>query len=256
MIDIEKSKKVFQKYVEKYDLTNDKIKLKMIHTYCVMKTTEYICKHEGIDEEDYQLALLIALLHDIGRFEQLRRFNSFNDQFIDHANLGVELLFKQGMIRQFVEDNQYDETIKQAIAYHSLYQVPQIQDKRALMHVLLIRDSDKLDNFRVKNKESIETLFDIREIDFLNQRVTPCIIQDIKNHKLILKKDRKNEVDMWVSYLAFIFDLNFQSSFRYLYETDYVVKNIERFSYCEGLKQDMDIVKKECQQFILENIGI
>lgn len=45
-------------------------------------------------------------------FEQIKRFNSFDDRNIDHAKLGVQVLFKEGMIRNFIDDDQYDEIIE------------------------------------------------------------------------------------------------------------------------------------------------
>lgn len=54
------------------------------------------------------------------------------------------------MIRNFIDDDQYDEIIEKAIAYHSLYKIPNNLEPSLLKQVLLIRDSDKLDNFRVK----------------------------------------------------------------------------------------------------------
>ena len=253
MIDIEYAKEQFEKYVSNYDITDDKILLKKEHTYAVMDTTKYLCIHENINEEDSNIALLIALLHDIGRFEQLKRFHSFSDSNINHAALGVEILFKQNKIRDFIEDEQYDDLIKQAIGMHASYKIPVIEDKRVLLHVNLIRDSDKLDNFRVKNSASIETLFDIDENTFINQRVSKNILDDIINHRLILSSDRHNEVDMWVSYFAFIFDFNFKASFLCLKETDYLKRNILRFDYQGGLKEDMMLVLNYCQKYIENN---
>ena len=122
------------------------------------------------------------------------------------------------------------------------------------MHAKLIRDSDKLDNFRVKNIESIETLFDITEENFVSQLVSDNIIDDIKKHHLILSSNRKNEVDMWVSYFAFVFDLNFNASFQYLKETQYIRKNIDRFVYNPLLKKQMEFVKNECNQYVLKHL--
>ena len=50
-----------------YDAKDEKIKLKRVHTFCVVKAAEYITTREKISEEDRELALLIALLHDLGR---------------------------------------------------------------------------------------------------------------------------------------------------------------------------------------------
>ena len=172
-------------------------------------TTEFLCLHENITGIEKDLAYLIALLHDIGRFEQIKRFISFDDRNVDHATLGVQVLFDVGMIRHFIEDDQYDEVIRKAIAYHSLYKVPKGLDSFLLKQVLLIRDSDKLDNFRVKNIESIQTLFSISDADFYSQRVSQNILKDIENHTLIFIDNRHKEVDMWVSYMELVFDLNF-----------------------------------------------
>ena len=52
-----------------------------------------------MSKEDIDLAWLTGLLHDIGRFEQVRRYGTFNDaKSIDHGKLGVEILFLEGKI--------------------------------------------------------------------------------------------------------------------------------------------------------------
>lgn len=250
MFDILKAKESFMDYMQQFDLTNDKIHLKLVHTLEVVRTTEYLCLHENITEIEKDLAYLIALLHDIGRFEQIKRFNSFDDRNIDHAKLGVQVLFEEGMIRNFIDDDQYDEIIEKAIAYHSLYKVPEGLDSFLLKQVLLIRDSDKLDNFRVKNIESIQTLFSISDDNFYSQRVSQNILKDIENHTLILKENRHNEVDMWVSYMAFIFDLNFKSSYQFIKDHDYIHRNMARLDFKDGLKEDMLFVEKTCRDYI------
>ena len=149
-------------------------------------------------------------------------------------------------------DDQYDEIIEKAIAYHSLYKLPNNLEPSLLKQVLLIRDSDKLDNFRVKNIESIQTLFSISDADFYSQRVSQNILKDIENHTLILKENRHNEVDMWVSYMAFVFDLNFKSSYLFIRENDYIHRNMERLHFTGNLKEDMLFVEKTCQSYIEE----
>lgn len=71
------------------------------------------------------------------------------------------------MIRNFIDDDQYDEIIEKAIAYHSLYKIPNNLEPSLLKQVLLIRDSDKLDNFRVKNIESIQTCLVFQILPFI-----------------------------------------------------------------------------------------
>ena len=51
------------------------------------------------------------------------------------------------------------------------------------------------------------------------------------SEKTILSKDRKTGIDMWISYIAFIFGLNFKCSYQLIKEKDYVNKIFDRFEY-------------------------
>ena len=82
----------FESYLNGYDRENDRIKLKIIHTYGVVKQAEELAERMHLSTEDTDLARLIALLHDIGRFEQLKRYDSFEPGTMDHAAYGVKVL--------------------------------------------------------------------------------------------------------------------------------------------------------------------
>lgn len=94
----------FAEYVRNYDPSDEKIKLKIDHTYRVAGLCQRIAESLGLSKSDVDIAWLLGMLHDIGRFEQIRRFGTFNDaQSVDHAEFGADLLFKEGLIRKFVE---------------------------------------------------------------------------------------------------------------------------------------------------------
>lgn len=253
MIDLEYAKSRFRQYLSGYDETDDKIKLKEIHTFCVLEAADEICRGEGFGEEDHQLALLIALLHDIGRFEQLKEFHSFDDRRFNHADFGVKVLFEDRLIEDFLGDRSCDGIIRKAILYHSRFSLPEGLSERELLHCRIIRDADKLDNFRVKDTERIETLFDTPEEEVALEAVTPLILEAIRAHRCILSSDRVTHMDCWVSYLAFIFDLNFRSSFRYIERNDYMNRNIDRISYKNpDTKRDMEEIRGICNRYIRE----
>ena len=91
----------FEKYVNNYDLTKEKIILKKNHSIRVMNLCVKYAKKLGFNDEDISLAKVIGLLHDIGRFEQLKQYDSFEDEkTIDHASLGVKILFCDGLIEK------------------------------------------------------------------------------------------------------------------------------------------------------------
>ena len=123
MMDLQYAKKQFECYLNHYYRDDDKIRLKIVHTYGVVECSRQITQRMGLPEEDRQLAQLIGLLHDMGRFEQLKRYNSFEPNTMDHASFGVHILFEEGMIRQFVQDNTWDSIIRTAIAKHSDYKL-------------------------------------------------------------------------------------------------------------------------------------
>ena len=77
-MDFYTAKTQFNNYLKDYDCHNDKIRLKIVHTYGVVKESADIAARMKLSEEDTSLAKIIALLHDIGRFEQLKRFDSFS----------------------------------------------------------------------------------------------------------------------------------------------------------------------------------
>ena len=99
MIDFKKAEEEFEKYVLKFDLQNENIKMKKDHSYRVEKESYNIAKSLELNEEQVQIAKLVGLLHDIGRFEQITQYSTFVDsKSIDHAEYGVEQLNKNNLI--------------------------------------------------------------------------------------------------------------------------------------------------------------
>ena len=253
-IDFNHAKTELENYLSAFDLNNPKIQLKRVHTYGVVKAADYIGRREGLKQEDRDLALLIALLHDIGRFEQLKVFNSYDDNQFDHARFGVKLLFEEGEIRKFIADREYDEIIRQAIAFHSLYRLPEIEDPSAFLQCRIIRDADKLDNFRVKSVDSLEAHFDVPQKEIEKETVSENVLQAVRDHRCVFRDERRTHLDMWISYMAFIFDLNFSSSFRFIQEHDYINKCLGRMEYQrEDTRKAMEEVRKICLEYVSEN---
>ena len=229
MIDLLKAQKAFQKYISHYDMDIPSIRLKVIHTYKVMECSEYLCQQLHLSKEDTALASLIALLHDIGRFEQWMRFQSFADyKTIDHALFSSQLLFQDGLIREFIDDDCYDMIIQHAIEQHNRYQIEEGFDERTLLFIHLIRDADKLDNFRVKEEEKIENILYVSLEEVNQENISPEIYQQFSHQELIYAPYRKTHIDMWLSYIAFIFDLHFIESIQYIQKYHWVERSFDR----------------------------
>lgn len=253
MISITKAKAAFHDFLQEFDTSDPKIALKIRHTYGVMDACAYLAAKMNLSKEDSDLALLIGLLHDIGRFEQLTRFNSYDDNLLPHAQCGLDVLFTQGKIRNFVETDLYDDIIYHAIKNHSTYEIDPALTGQTLLHARIIRDADKLDNFRVKTEDSIQAMLDVDEYTLGTEEITDLIFQNFCNHKLILKSDRKTHMDMWISYLAFIFDFNFPASFSYVLDGDYINLNIDRIPYSNPeTARKMSVIKEIASSYCKE----
>ncbi len=234
MIDFEFAMKSFKEYLNDYDIEDANIKLKLKHTYKVIEKSEYIAEELNLDEENIKLAKLIGLLHDIGRFEQVKKTLNFDDtEKFDHGNYAVEILFSRNLIRNFVQDDKYDNIIKKAIFNHNKYAIEEGLEEAELLHSKIIRDADKLDDFRVKEEEHFENIFPGKyNADTIEYEViTDKVYDDFMNHKIVKSSDRITQIDFWISILAFIYDLNFEVSLRYIRDEKYIDRLIDRINY-------------------------
>ena len=140
----------FAAYAARYNDKDPKVRLKIDHTYRVAALCGRIARAQGLDAPGLDLAWLCGLLHDVGRFEQLRRYGTFNDAAsIDHAACSVQVLFDEGHIRDYLPDPDQDALLRTAVACHSAYRLPGGLDARTLLYCNILRDADKIDILRV-----------------------------------------------------------------------------------------------------------
>ena len=172
---VEKVIEEFDKYTANYDRKVMEINLKYNHSLSVMNLMGELAFRLGLDKEKIELARVIGLLHDIGRFEQFKKFNSFSDKNIDHADAGADYLFKEGHIRDFLETDKYDSIIESAIRNHNKLVVSNNLSGDELLFTKMIRDMDKVDIYK---QDAINLTF-----EFNASEVTPEVLMDIKKEK-------------------------------------------------------------------------
>ena len=80
-------KEAFEKYVQNYDMQDPDIEYKYKHSYRVMAFAKDLATKLELNEKDIELATIIGLYHDIGRFEEDKRFDSFGvHNSFDHGD--------------------------------------------------------------------------------------------------------------------------------------------------------------------------
>ena len=252
MIDLEKCKKEFLKYTEKFDFEKEGIKRKQLHSLRVMEECKKVAKALKLNKEEIELAELIGLLHDIGRFEQYNRENEqCNEMLLDHANLGVEVLVKDDYIKIYIDDKYYIPIILKAIKNHNKLKIEDDLNEEELLYAKIIRDADKLDIFyegveiywnTKKEKENIE-----------NSKISSKIEEQLKNEKQVKKlgNERNDTVDSLLMLLSYIYDINFRETLEIIDKENYVNKILNRFDFKdEKTKEQIEELKEILLKFI------
>lgn len=127
-----------------------------------------------------------------------------------------------------------------------------------LLHCKIIRDADKIDNFRVKKEEKIEAIFPgkVKSIaDMENSKISDKVYETIRNNKCVDIHDRVTILDYWLCVLAFIFDLNFKESYEIIKEANYINILIDRIKYKdEETKQRMEDIRNIMNKYVNKQI--
>ena len=198
-IERERVRETFREYTDAYDATDEKIKLKIDHTYRVAELCERIAKAEQMEKTEVDLAWLLGMLHDVGRFEQLRRYGTFSDaDSIDHAALGADILF--------------GGVLPEGLAPRT----------EKLCHIL--RDADKIDILRVNVDVPLEEIYNTTTEELRNAAVTPAVMDSFYEHHATLRSIKRTPVDHVVGHISLVFELVFPESVRIVKEQGYLEK--------------------------------
>lgn len=231
----------FKKYVEQFNTLDEQILLKYYHSIRVMKICEELAESLSLNDQDKVLAKKIGLLHDIGRFEQLKKYHSFSDKNVDHAILGVSVLFDKQLIKNYDIREEDLEVLKKAILNHNGYDIDLNLNKRELLFSQIIRDADKLE---ILYRLSVEDVLLKEDESDISKKVN----DDFLKEKSIRTTDLEGKNDRIILFLAFSYDLNFQYSFTYL-------KKNKLYEHIFELINDKDIFEKyfsKVYSYILE----
>lgn len=268
----------FAEYVRNYDPSDEKIKLKIEHTYRVAGLCQRIAESLGLSEPDVDIAWLLGMLHDIGRFEQIRRFGTFNDaQSVDHAEFGADLLFKEGLIRKFAEgyyeecelarsgDEEAEQIIKNnehhnkdtgllemAIRQHNKYRVKEDLTERQRMFCDILRDADKVDIFKVNADIPMEIIYDVTTEELKNGVITKEVLESFYKKETVLKSVRRSAVDHIVGHISLLFELVYKESYRQAKEQGYVYKLLDFKSDVPEVNAEFDDMRKYVDEFLME----
>jgi putative nucleotidyltransferase with HDIG domain len=227
-------KEWFTQYVSGYytgESEHDRnIRLKEDHTHRVCQNILLLCRSLNLTHADSCLAETISLFHDIGRFEQYRRYQTFNDMKSEnHAYLGLQVMAKHRVLSGI--DLRERHLLTLAIAYHNAATLPENASECALLFMKLIRDADKLDIWKVVidyYRERTENPNKTIELDLPDNPVcSPEALEALRQGRFARIQDMKTLNDFKLLQISWAFDLNFNQSFQILSDQQYIERIAE-----------------------------
>lgn len=255
-VDREKALQAFDRYVKNYDTTDEKIKLKIDHTYRVCSLCEQIAMQSGFDEDEIEIAWLTGLLHDVGRFEQLRQYGTFVDaESIDHAEFGADILFKEGKIRDYIDDASEDDLLEKAVRCHSAYRIPADYSAREKMFANLLRDADKIDILKVNIIVPLEEIYNVTTYDLKHCKVTDEVMQAFYEEHAVLRSLKKTPIDNVVGHISLVYELVYPISCKIMHEQGYLDKLMAFQSELAGTNKQFETIRERMNEYIKRKIA-
>jgi len=142
----------FAAYVRSYYSDDSTVQAMILqkeeHSLIVAEHCRSLAADLGLDDAEKRLAEAVGLCHDVGRFRQATVYRTFNDRVsVDHGRLGGEELLTAGVPAELAPQDW--EALAFAVRWHNAAAMPDHPDPRFALHGRIIRDTDKLDIYRV-----------------------------------------------------------------------------------------------------------
>ena len=229
MIDIENVKKEFDKYVSNFNPSDKKIKLKIDHIKRVAELSKKIAVNLELNEEQIRLAEVIGFFHDIGRFKQIELYHTFKDRdSVNHAELGIKILYEDNLIKRFNIDSKYDNIIKLAVLNHNKNEIQEGLTDEEMLFAKIIRDADKLDIFYIICDEEYEMEDIFWSNNFKCKKISDDVMKQFLDSKPVDYDKVKSNADQIVTFYGYVYNLYFDFSIKYLKESKYLNRFADR----------------------------
>lgn len=266
--DVQHLKDWFLNYVQTFKQGDknfqENIALKEKHTRKVCEEILDIGERLGLNEDELRLSEVIALFHDIGRFEQYARYETFLDgKSENHAELGVKILKENKVLNHFDETMQ--SLILRTISYHNRAALPEDETDTCLFFSRLLRDADKLDIWRVVtdyyNRDNGERNGAI-ELGLPDTAgFSDAVYRDLINKRIVDIKHLQNLNDFKLLQAGWIFDINFAPTFVSINKRHYLemIRNVlpesekidKIFSVINAFIGEQIIIPDKIKEFIV-----
>lgn len=247
----------FSRFVEEHAVGNEldqqNILLKKTHTAGVCGNALRIAAGLGLDAAATSLAEVIALFHDVGRFPQYVRYQTFEDsRSVNHAVLGAKVLLERNVLRGLPVRER--SLIVRAVALHNVFILPSRLDDEVRLHTEIVRDADKLDIWRIftgllgRNPAAWPSAAGLGLPD--TRESSPEVLASLERREMVRLTSLRTLNDFKLLQLAWIYDLNFTPSLRMVIERSV----IERLTASIPPTDELSRIARNLRNYVNERL--
>ncbi len=226
-----KSQKFFEAFLLFYSGWNKgqiaRVEARKLHSLRVSELSGIIAASLKLDRDEVTLARAIGLLHDMGRFPQLLKYNTFDDsRSVDHSHLGIEEMERAGLFKGV--DDTLAAIIKSAVFHHNKEVLPEDLGEKERLFGQIVRDANKLDILQSLSDSYADpgqTPVHVLPGDVPSGRgISEPVADAAINGKKVCRDNIRTGDDLKVMQLSWVYDLNFKASFLILSRGQFVDK--------------------------------
>ena len=232
------------------------ILIKEKHTGYVTTNCIELAENLKLTRHDIELAEIIGLFHDVGRFRQYSIYKTFNDaDSEDHADLGMKVIGELDFFKKISRED--FEIVKFSIGQHNKKEIAPCDDERKILFAKIIRDADKLDIYRVLEpyfaQENAEKMPNFIKGKFIADISDDFVEHFAKGEQADYREIRTNG-DRKIVRLMWIYNVNFSWTLKKIVERGYIEKIIENLPRNEKNSKRIDEGIEKLRKYVDKKI--
>ena len=203
--------------------------LKVTHTNRVDNISEILAKsvfqNDNKSSEYVALAKVIGVLHDIGRWDQMKTHKGFSDNLhkTDHGEIGAKILIQNNILKGV--ESEYQRIILLSVREHNKKNIENY-DEFTQIFLNIIRDADRIDNLYIEvenynnnnNDNSLKNILPYSD----EHKLSLPIFNNAMSGTLADVKDLKTKIDFKFFKMIWCFDMKFVKSMEIIRKNKYI----------------------------------
>lgn len=227
------------------------ILIKEQHTGYVTANCIELAKFLNLSQHDTELAEMIGLFHDVGRFYQYQTYKTFNDaQSEDHAELAFKVIDKLEFFHELCAKD-YD-VLHFAIQNHNKKLIAPTDDERKEIFAKLIRDADKLDIYRVLQPYFAQENAD-KLPNFITGRspeISPDFLEKFVRGEQVDYREIRTNGDRKLVRLMWVYNVYFKWTMKKILERGYIDAIVENLPMNEKVAEGVRRLRQHVEKMI------